>query len=102
MASEGGSLAQQVCSGRRDCAKLAVLEPIGQLPPGHAQQPSGLRQIATASTSTSASISSSALPLSRVYEYYFAGPPPMTQGLQEMLMVDFRVPFGQVHFDRFF
>jgi toluene monooxygenase electron transfer component len=36
------------------------------------------------------------------YEFYFAGPPPMTQSLQEMLMVDFRVPFGQVHFDRFF
>jgi toluene monooxygenase electron transfer component len=36
------------------------------------------------------------------YEFYFAGPPPMTQGLQEMLMVEFRVPFEQVHFDRFF
>ena len=36
------------------------------------------------------------------HEFYFAGPPPMTQGLQEMLMVEFRVPFGQVHFDRFF
>jgi toluene monooxygenase electron transfer component len=36
------------------------------------------------------------------HEFYFAGPPPMTQGLQQMLMVDFRVPFGQIHFDRFF
>ena len=36
------------------------------------------------------------------YEFYFAGPPPMTQALQEMLMVDHKVPFGQVHFDRFF
>ncbi|MBP8135155.1 MAG: 2Fe-2S iron-sulfur cluster binding domain-containing protein [Rhodoferax sp.] len=36
------------------------------------------------------------------FEFYFAGPPPMTQGLQEMLMVDFRVPFEQIHFDRFF
>jgi toluene monooxygenase electron transfer component len=36
------------------------------------------------------------------YEFYFAGPPPMTQGLQEMLMVGHRVPFGQIHFDRFF
>ncbi|MBP6276358.1 MAG: 2Fe-2S iron-sulfur cluster binding domain-containing protein [Limnohabitans sp.] len=35
-------------------------------------------------------------------EFYFAGPPPMTQGLQEMLMVGHRVPFGQIHFDRFF
>ncbi len=36
------------------------------------------------------------------FEFYFAGPPPMTQALQEMLMVGYRVPFGQVHFDRFF
>jgi toluene monooxygenase electron transfer component len=36
------------------------------------------------------------------YEYYFAGPPPMTQGLQQMLMVGHRVPFGQIHFDRFY
>lgn len=36
------------------------------------------------------------------HECYFAGPPPMTQALQEMLMVDYRVPFEQIHFDRFF
>lgn len=36
------------------------------------------------------------------FEFYFAGPPPMTQTLQEMLMVGYRVPFEQVHFDRFF
>lgn len=36
------------------------------------------------------------------YEFYFAGPTPMTQTLQEMLMVDYRVPFEQIHFDRFF
>jgi toluene monooxygenase electron transfer component len=36
------------------------------------------------------------------YEFYFAGPPPMTQALQELLMVGHRVPFGQIHFDRFF
>lgn len=35
-------------------------------------------------------------------EFYFAGPPPMTQALQSMLMVDHRVPFEQIHFDRFF
>jgi toluene monooxygenase electron transfer component len=35
------------------------------------------------------------------YEFYFAGPPMMTQALQEMLMVDHRVPFHQIHFDRF-
>lgn len=36
------------------------------------------------------------------YEFYFAGPPPMTQTLQEMLMVGYRVPFEQIHFDRFY
>ncbi len=36
------------------------------------------------------------------FEFYFAGPPPMTQTLQQMLMVDYRVPFEQIHFDRFF
>ena len=35
-------------------------------------------------------------------EFYFAGPPPMTQALQELLMIDHKVPFGQIHFDRFF
>jgi len=40
-------------------------------------------------------------PLSE-YEFYFAGPPPMTQALQEMLMVEHRVAFQQIHFDRFF
>ena len=36
------------------------------------------------------------------YEFYFAGPPPMTQALQELLMVGHKVPFEQIHFDRFF
>jgi len=36
------------------------------------------------------------------YEFYFAGPPPMTQAIQEMLMLEHRVPFEQVHFDRYF
>jgi toluene monooxygenase electron transfer component len=36
------------------------------------------------------------------YEFYFAGPPPMTQAVQDMLMVRHRVPFAQIHFDRFF
>lgn len=36
------------------------------------------------------------------YEFYFAGPPPMTNALQEMLMLAYRVPFEQIHFDRFF
>jgi toluene monooxygenase electron transfer component len=35
------------------------------------------------------------------YEYYFAGPPPMAEAVQRML-IEARVPFPQVHFDRFF
>jgi toluene monooxygenase electron transfer component len=34
-------------------------------------------------------------------EYHFAGPPPMVEAVQRMLM-DARVPFPQVHFDRFY
>lgn len=41
-----------------------------------------------------------AQPLDR-YDFYFAGPPPMIEALQKLLMVDNRVPFGQIHFDRF-
>lgn len=36
------------------------------------------------------------------YEFYFAGPPAMTQASQELLMISHNVPFGQIHFDRFF
>lgn len=35
------------------------------------------------------------------YEWYFAGPPPMAEAVQRML-IDKRVPFPQVHFDRFY
>ena len=35
------------------------------------------------------------------FDYYFAGPPPMVEAVQRMLM-DKRVPFPQVHFDRFY
>ena len=35
------------------------------------------------------------------YDFYFAGPPPMVEALQDLLMVRHRVPFGQIHFDRF-
>ena len=35
------------------------------------------------------------------YEWYFAGPPPMAEAVQRML-IEKRVPFPQVHFDRFF
>lgn len=35
------------------------------------------------------------------YEWYFAGPPPMAEAMQRMLM-DKRVPYPQVHFDSFY
>jgi toluene monooxygenase electron transfer component len=35
------------------------------------------------------------------FEYYFAGPPPMVQAVQTMLM-QHKVPLAQIHFDRFF
>jgi len=38
----------------------------------------------------------------RDLEIYFAGPPPMAQAVQELLMLKHQVPFGQIHFDRFF
>lgn len=35
------------------------------------------------------------------HEYYFCGPPPMTDAVQRLLMLDRRVPAAQLHFDRF-
>jgi toluene monooxygenase electron transfer component len=35
------------------------------------------------------------------FEYYFAGPPPMAEAVQRML-IEKRVPYGQVHFDSFY
>jgi toluene monooxygenase electron transfer component len=35
------------------------------------------------------------------YDHYFAGPPPMVEAVQDLLMLRQRVPFGQIHFDRF-
>ncbi|MCC4114986.1 2Fe-2S iron-sulfur cluster-binding protein [Aromatoleum toluclasticum] len=39
-------------------------------------------------------------PLDR-YEFYFAGPPPMIEALQTLLMQRHRIPYQQLHFDRF-
>lgn len=36
------------------------------------------------------------------YDFYFCGPPPMTEAVQRMLMIEHKVPFEQLHFDRFF
>jgi toluene monooxygenase electron transfer component len=38
----------------------------------------------------------------RDFEFFFAGPPPMVDALQQLLLVRGGVPFGQIHFDRFF
>jgi len=35
------------------------------------------------------------------FDFYFAGPPPMIDALQELLMVRHRVPFEQIRFDRY-
>jgi len=35
------------------------------------------------------------------FEFYFAGPPPMTLAIQQMLM-QARIPISQMHFDQFF
>ena len=36
------------------------------------------------------------------YEYYFCGPPPMTDAVHRMLLLEAKVPAGQLHFDRFY
>ena len=41
-----------------------------------------------------------AQPLDR-YEFYFAGPPPMIEAVQDLLLAQHRVPYQQIHFDRF-
>jgi toluene monooxygenase electron transfer component len=35
------------------------------------------------------------------FDFYLAGPPPMVEALQHLLLVRWRVPIGQVRFDRF-
>lgn len=34
-------------------------------------------------------------------EYYFCGPPQMTEAVQRLLVFDYKVPTAQLHFDRF-
>ncbi len=36
------------------------------------------------------------------YEYYFCGPPPMTDALSKTLIMENGVPFDQIHYDRFY
>jgi toluene monooxygenase electron transfer component len=35
------------------------------------------------------------------YEYYVAGPAPMTEAVLKLLMIERKVPFDQIHYDRF-
>jgi len=36
------------------------------------------------------------------HEFYFCGPPPMTDALTRMLINDYKVPMEQIHYDRFY
>ena len=36
------------------------------------------------------------------FDFYFCGPPPMTDAVHRMLLLDYKVPANQLHFDRFF
>ena len=35
-------------------------------------------------------------------DYYFAGPPPMIEALQDLLIMRWKVPLPQIHYDKFF
>ncbi|WP_202922457.1 2Fe-2S iron-sulfur cluster-binding protein [Sinimarinibacterium sp. NLF-5-8] len=35
------------------------------------------------------------------FDYYFAGPPPMIEAIQELLVIRRQVPHDRIHFDRF-
>jgi toluene monooxygenase electron transfer component len=36
------------------------------------------------------------------FEFYFCGPPPMTDAIHRLLLLEAQVPAGQLHFDRFY
>ena len=36
------------------------------------------------------------------HEFYFCGPPPMTDALTRMLVTEYNVPLGQINYDRFY
>jgi len=35
-------------------------------------------------------------------EFYFAGPPPMVEAMNDLLVLRWRIPLGQIHTDKFF
>jgi toluene monooxygenase electron transfer component len=36
------------------------------------------------------------------HEFYFAGPPPMIEAMQDLLVMRWKAPLTQIHFDKFF
>ncbi|MDI9846585.1 2Fe-2S iron-sulfur cluster binding domain-containing protein [Rhodoblastus sp. 17X3] len=36
------------------------------------------------------------------HEFYFAGPPPMIEAMQDLLVMRWKAPHAQIHFDKFF
>jgi toluene monooxygenase electron transfer component len=36
------------------------------------------------------------------HEFYFAGPPPMIDAMQDLLVMRWKAPHAQIHFDKFF
>ncbi|WP_321390627.1 2Fe-2S iron-sulfur cluster-binding protein [Emcibacter sp.] len=36
------------------------------------------------------------------FDYYFCGPPPMTDAVQRLLLLEYKVPSKQMYFDRFY
>jgi toluene monooxygenase electron transfer component len=36
------------------------------------------------------------------YEFYFAGPPPMIEAMQDLLVMRWKAPLAHIHFDKFF
>ena len=39
---------------------------------------------------------------SKAREFYFAGPPPMIEAMNDLLVMRWRAPLGQIHTDKFF
>jgi toluene monooxygenase electron transfer component len=105
--AEGGSRAVHFFHGMRSQADLGAMEELDRL--------AGDRLTATAVLSdprpevpwhgvtgfVHAEVERTLAPGLDRFDFYFAGPPKMVEAVQEMLMLRHRVPFEQVHFDRF-
>jgi toluene monooxygenase electron transfer component len=42
------------------------------------------------------------LPAPEHCEFYFAGPPPMIEAMQDLLIMRWKAPIGRIHYDKFF